>query len=182
MGRAFIVEGDKTSHGGTVLEGSAFSMTNGRRIARLGDKVYCPHCKRTTSIIEGDPTMVVDGAPVALEGGKTSCGAVLIASQQPTYKDISSGNAGSSNSDDACASLFSPYVAEEDDDVGIKQYDEQFLLNDGNGQPLPNTYYTAKLPTGELVHGVTDENGKTARYATNSAHQIDIHIGHKDNS
>lgn len=32
--------------------------------------------------------MIVDGAPVALDGHKTSCGAVLIASQQATYKDM----------------------------------------------------------------------------------------------
>ena len=33
-----------------------------------------------TTIVEGDPTWLIDGIPVALEGHKTSCGASLIAS------------------------------------------------------------------------------------------------------
>jgi len=160
MGRAFIVEGDKTSHGGTVLEGSAFSTTNGRRIARLGDKVYCPHCKKTTSIIEGDPTMIVDGAPVALDGYKTSCGAVLITSQQATYKDMGGGNASSSNSSDAFASLFSPYVA-EDDDVRMKFNDKFQLIDEVTNQPMANTAYAILRGSGNVEHGTTDENGHT---------------------
>ena len=31
-----------------------------------------------TTIVEGDPTWLIDGIPVALEGHKTSCGASLI--------------------------------------------------------------------------------------------------------
>lgn len=158
MGRPFIVEGDKTSHGGTVLEGSAFSTTNGRRIARLGDKVYCPRCKKTTSIIEGDPTIIVDGAPVALDGYKTSCGAVLIASQQPTYKDMSNGNAG--NSDDAFASLFSPYVA-ENDNLRMK-FNEKFqLIDEIANQPMASVDYAVIRENGDMEHGTTDENGHT---------------------
>lgn len=38
----FIVQGDKTSHGGTVLAGSPFSDCDGKPIARVGDMVACP--------------------------------------------------------------------------------------------------------------------------------------------
>jgi uncharacterized Zn-binding protein involved in type VI secretion len=83
MGRPFIVLGDQTDHGGQVIEASGMSFIHGRRIARVGDKVTCP--KRghghTTVIVTGDPTMIVDGQPVARHGDQCACGAILIASQ-----------------------------------------------------------------------------------------------------
>ena len=82
MAKPLITIGDRTSHGGTVLEGSPFSDTGGKAIARVGDRVSCPHAKhRITTIVSGDPTMMVDGKPAAREGDKTSCGATLIAQQ-----------------------------------------------------------------------------------------------------
>ena len=75
--------GDKTSHGGTVLEASAESDSGGIGMARVGDKVSCP-IHGNGAIVEGDMTMIVDGKPVARHGDKTACGALLIASQQAT--------------------------------------------------------------------------------------------------
>lgn len=86
MSRPLIVVGDKTSHGGVVLEGSTQSDAAGRPIARIGDKVSCPrrgHGK-VTVIATGDPTLVVDGQPAARHGDTTACGATLISSQVPT--------------------------------------------------------------------------------------------------
>jgi len=44
---------------------------------------------------------------------------------------------------------------------------------------LANIYYTISLPSGELRHGTTDSEGRTARYQTNGAQNITIHLGHK---
>ena len=85
MGRPFIVLGDKTDHGGEVIEASGVSGTHGKGIARVGDKVTCP--KRghgTTVIVTGDPTMIIDGKAAARHGDKTACGAVLISTQAVT--------------------------------------------------------------------------------------------------
>ena len=85
MGRPFIVLGDKTDHGGEVIEASGVSGTHGKGIARVGDKVTCP--KRghgTTVITTGDPTMIIDGKAAARHGDKTACGAVLISTQSVT--------------------------------------------------------------------------------------------------
>ena len=85
MTRAFIVLGDKTSHGGTVIEASGQTFTGGVAVARVGDKVSCP--KRghgSNPITTGDVSLIIDGAAVARDGDKTSCGAVLIASQSAT--------------------------------------------------------------------------------------------------
>jgi uncharacterized Zn-binding protein involved in type VI secretion len=83
MGRPFIVLGDKTDHGGEVIEASGVSDTHGKRLARVGDKVSCP--KRghggTTEIVSGDLTMIIDGKAAARHGDKTACGATLISSQ-----------------------------------------------------------------------------------------------------
>lgn len=83
MTKPFIVIGDTTSHGGTVLAGSTVSTTHGKQIARVGDKVSCPKCGSTV-IANGDSTMIVDGQPVARHGDKTACGATLIAGQTVT--------------------------------------------------------------------------------------------------
>ena len=82
MGRPFILVGDKTDHGGVVVEGSPYSVVDGKAIARVGDKVTCP--KRghgPTTIVSGDPTAIIDGRPAARHGDRCACGAVLISSQ-----------------------------------------------------------------------------------------------------
>jgi uncharacterized Zn-binding protein involved in type VI secretion len=70
---------DPTSHGGKVISASPNSEAMGAAIARKGDLCSCPlpgHgvCK----IAEGDPDVLIDGVPVAFEGHKADCGALLI--------------------------------------------------------------------------------------------------------
>jgi uncharacterized Zn-binding protein involved in type VI secretion len=91
---AMIVLGDKTDHGGEVIEASGVTDTHGKRIARVGDRVYCPKKGHgTTVIVTGDITMVIDGKAVAYHGCKTSCGAMLISSQAVTTVEFA-GRAG----------------------------------------------------------------------------------------
>jgi uncharacterized Zn-binding protein involved in type VI secretion len=87
MAGPFILLGDKTSHGGAVIEASQHSDSGGVGIARMGDKVSCPR-HGNNPIVSGDATMIVDGKPVARHGDKTACGAVLIAGQQATIDNI----------------------------------------------------------------------------------------------
>lgn len=46
-----ILVGDKTSHGGRVLEGTDSATVNGRAIAGVGHMVACPQCKGTFPIL-----------------------------------------------------------------------------------------------------------------------------------
>jgi uncharacterized Zn-binding protein involved in type VI secretion len=81
-GKAQIVVGDTTSHGGRVVSGSPSSTWSRAEIpiARKGDKVTCPQCEPYVfEIAEGCDGSFDFGAPVALEGHKTTCGALLIA-------------------------------------------------------------------------------------------------------
>lgn len=86
MSKPLIVVGDSTSHGGVVVEGSLTSITQGKQIARLGDKVTCPRRGHGGScvITSGDPTCMIDGKPAARHGDSTSCGATLISGQALT--------------------------------------------------------------------------------------------------
>lgn len=83
MGKAFIVVGDRTSHGGVVIQGSAESTVDGKAMVRIGDKVTCPKKGHggVTVVASGDPSCIVDGQPAAREGDKTACGATLLSSQ-----------------------------------------------------------------------------------------------------
>ena len=73
--------GDATSHGGNVIAASSTSFVNGIAVARQGDECVCPITGHSPCVIvEGDPTVLIDGVPVAFQGHKTSCGATLIAS------------------------------------------------------------------------------------------------------
>jgi uncharacterized Zn-binding protein involved in type VI secretion len=84
-----IVVGDRTDHGGVVIEGEPTSDTHGKSIARVGDRVTCPKKGHggTTIIATGDPTFIIDGRPAARHGDKTACGATLLASQVVTYTE-----------------------------------------------------------------------------------------------
>lgn len=80
-----VVVGDRTSHGGTVLEGAADTLVQGRQVARVGDRVSCSRDGHSPGvIITGDETSLVDGKPIARHGDKCSCGATLIASVTDT--------------------------------------------------------------------------------------------------
>lgn len=72
--------GDPTSHGGKVVSATSHYVIMGIEVARLGDNCTCPRPGHGNCVIvEGDPTWLIDGIPIALEGHKTSCGASLIA-------------------------------------------------------------------------------------------------------
>jgi len=87
MSGPLIVLGDKTSHGGSVIEASSSSDSGGKGIARVGDKATCPK-HGPNPIVSGDATLIVDGKPAARNGDKTACGATLIAGQQATIDNI----------------------------------------------------------------------------------------------
>ena len=79
--------GDKTTHGGAVIEASMHSDTGGLPIARIGDKTVCP-LHGIVPIVTGDASMIVDGMPVARTGDLTACGAMLIPSQMSTIDQL----------------------------------------------------------------------------------------------
>jgi len=71
--------GDKTTHGGTVLEGSSGVLFMGKAVSCLMDKVSCP-AHGPTYIVEGDEGSKINGRPIALHGHRCGCGCTLITS------------------------------------------------------------------------------------------------------
>jgi uncharacterized Zn-binding protein involved in type VI secretion len=196
MGKPIIREGDPTSHGGRVIEGSPVDLCEGKAMAFVGHKVYCPKCKGTYPIIEGMPTTTVYGKGVALEGMKTACGAALIATQFVTT--VGSSSSGSISGGGAKAS--SP-VGRQAIQAGAipaasqtpATYDLHFLVRDDKaGNALPGIPYRITLETGVQVIGITNANGLTktigsdapviakleAPYYGNSSSNTDSHSEH----
>lgn len=108
--RKWIVNGDRTDHGGTVIA-SITSSAYGKPFARVGDQLYCPKCKKSTTIIQGDATMIVLGQPQAYEGCYTSCGAKLVSVQQHTTFFVD-GAGGKASSSDPTSALMSELDAD----------------------------------------------------------------------
>ncbi|AJG20688.1 PAAR domain-containing protein [Cupriavidus basilensis] len=85
MPRKLIKKGDKTTHGGEVISGSASDLLDGQPMARLGDLVSCPliypdgRPHGTNKIVEASSGLTVEGGVVACEGDRTACGCQLIA-------------------------------------------------------------------------------------------------------
>jgi uncharacterized Zn-binding protein involved in type VI secretion len=78
--RGVIRLGDVTTHGGKVISTAHTPTDMGKPIACIGDKVCCPKCKGVYPIVEGDSECTIEGAPIAFDGHKTACGAMLISS------------------------------------------------------------------------------------------------------
>lgn len=82
MGRNWIVVGDLTSSSGQVITGTAFTDIDGAAVAREGDHATCPLHMGVFPIIQGDPSILIDGKPVALHGHYLACGCQVLSRKQ----------------------------------------------------------------------------------------------------
>jgi len=208
MGKKFIVLGDTTSHGGTVVSasGAGRMIIDGIPVACLGDMVSCPKkgCKGTFAIIEGSsgPDTELDGKPLAREGDKTACGAVLISAGQaiathgpdsggaggagaapaPTAANSGGGEAAAKGIQTASAgggitSEEARMLAEQNND---KVYKVQFKVVDTEtGNPISNRFYSIELPQGTPISGSTDSDGKTDVIESDKPESVKIHVHFK---
>jgi uncharacterized Zn-binding protein involved in type VI secretion len=175
--KAIIRLGDKTSHNGTVLEGYQDNICMGKPIAGVGHKVSCPKCPGTHTIVEGARSFFVLGVNVAVEGMKTSCGAVLVASQQTDTAEVGGGGGGAGAANAAAAEAAAPAIAAAAAAaLAASKFDEQFQLVDKRGKPLANAAYKIVSASGITVEGVTDAEGKTQRVKTAAEEQLQIFL------
>ncbi len=90
----FIVrEGDLTNTGGAVMKASAGQVWDERRLARMGDPVWCPACQQVGFIAQGNPTYIDQLLAVATHGQEVRCDCPrgshrLIASQDQLEADL----------------------------------------------------------------------------------------------
>lgn len=177
---AIIVVGDRTSHGGVVIDGSPETGIDGKPVARVGDHVTCPlkgHGEITV-IASGDPTLIVDGAPVARHGDKTACGATLLSSQMTTTDDAGSGVKPAPRPSAARSPGTRSGASDESQTLG--DADQYFLLRDeATKAPLKNRLYRIHV-RGNTAEGRTDQEGKTQLIAGSLGDQIKIEVFAED--
>jgi uncharacterized Zn-binding protein involved in type VI secretion len=161
MTSPWIVKGDKTSHGGTVIEGEPTFDTHGKLVALVGHMTTCPKCKGGPfPIVSGAPDFICNGRPVARHGDKTACGATLISRQVVSVWSGEQGVAGSSGSSYSV----------------VEKFDQHFQLYDEHtGETLKNRRYKIHY-SGGIVEGCTDAHGFTKKVASDSQEEIRIEI------
>ncbi|WP_374258128.1 PAAR domain-containing protein [Aquabacterium sp.] len=175
--RPFIVIGDQTDHGGVVVGSTQTTDTFGKRLARVGDQVTCPKKGHgTTVIVTGDPTMIVDGAPVARHGDKCACGATLIASQFLSGASEGGGSGASSSRGSSTRSARSDTATSSS--TAVAAFDDRLqLIDDDSGTPLARQEYAIKRASGQIEYGTTDDQGHTHLLSsTASAEAVDIYV------
>lgn len=167
MTQPLIVLGDTTSHGGRVISASPFSDTGGIPIARVGDMVSCRRCKGVYPIVQGDPSWIVDGQPVAYHGCKTACGASLIGGQTLTHTLPSGGGAPQLAGllTDAFADIGNNLAASYQNEL-IDEVQQRFrgrfqVVDASTGEPIREMAARVRSTAGKYLSVVTDEEGFT---------------------
>lgn len=177
--------GDPTSHGGQVLEGSQFDICHNKPIAFIGHQTYCPKCKGNFPIIEGALTTPFYGKGVALAGMRTACGAVLIATQFTDTVEygggqgnaaVRSGSRPSSHPGDKGPSSAAPSTPPAGFDIHFH------VKHKDTGREMRNTSYRITVDDGQVIEGVTDENGFTQKVASDKPRIATIEVPYHANS
>ena len=165
--------GDRTSHGGAVISGDPAWTVDGQPVARVGDKVTCPRCKRTSTIVSSRFQRVIGrGKPVAFDQDVTDCGALLY-SRHNNHAGYSDEN-GDQPATKARA-LESNAVVENREPKKSPRFQEHFILrNNETGEPLAGVPYTVQTGDGRSVTGETDSQGRTEIVWTDSPKPIEV--------
>ncbi|MDX8121307.1 PAAR domain-containing protein [Janthinobacterium sp. GMG2] len=176
-----IQQGDTTSHGGTVLEGSPRDLCMGKPISYLGHKVHCPKCKGIFPIVEGVTTTSFYGRGVAVAGMKTSCGAVLIASQFTDTVEWSTGTwqaAEHSNATAAAAAQLAQGALPRRSSAAASEiaesYDEQPQLHASEIGGIP---YFVETKDGRRFSGRATMEGMLPRVETYNEEEYTVYWG-----
>jgi len=175
--KAIIRVGDKTSHGGTVLEGLQFFLILGKPAAGVGHRVHCPTCSGSQAIVEGAANATMMGIQIAVDGMKTSCGATLIASQSADTIEVGSGGGATAlpaNVGAAAARAGAPHAVT----INEAGFDDHYVLVDADsGAVLARTEYAIVRASCAIEHGVSDVEGKTHLLSsTVEAEAVDIYV------
>lgn len=171
----FIVVGDRTSHGGLVISGDITFTIDGQPVARVGDKVFCPRCKMTTTIVTSRFPSIFDlGQTMAYDRDSTSCGAMLYSrhNNHAGWDDV--GTAG--EADSVAESAMQPLLAGEHQKNEPLRFREHFILHDDEGKVSANVPYSVTTGEGNTFEGETDAEGRTDVIWTNSPDAVDFTV------
>ncbi|MFL9880753.1 PAAR domain-containing protein [Herbaspirillum rhizosphaerae] len=161
MRRFYIFEGDKTSSGGTPIASQDHSTWHGRKYIMLNDKVYCPACKKTGTVV-GQGARLNDnwmGKRPALNDDICVCGCrpapKLIAYQDNDWQMMTV--------EEMAAQGFGTVQDAATPAAEMREHSVQFILRSKKGRPLTNYPYVMESADGHRLEGFTDKDGKTER-------------------
>lgn len=182
MAGEIIRQGDPTSHGGKVLEGSAFDLCYGKPISFIGHKVFYPKCKGVFPIIEGVLTTTFYGKGVAIAGMKTGCGAQLIPTQFNAIVEYDGGEASSKASPRNATQNYSVQDENEGgraEKAGSKSKEPEnvneesfYSLVDSEGNSVEG--YKYDIYQDDVLHaqGIKYSNGETIRMSKSKSTRV----------
>jgi uncharacterized Zn-binding protein involved in type VI secretion len=185
MSLPWIVKGDKTSHGGTVIEGDPTFETHGKPVALVGHMTTCPKCKGGPfPIATGAPDFVSNGRPVARHGDRTACGASLISGQFVSMWSAersaatTAGTLPRQRPEIGQATPTGLTQARRGESIGptlAESYGKRFLVtNSESGEPLANRKFIAVVGGSER-EGTTDGDGY-ADIEAKPGESIELHV------
>lgn len=176
--RTYLVRGDKADNGAVIVGGSSSYSWHSKPVAREGDAVYCPVCKRPGVIVCVGPRIPSRdrGKEVALSGDICACGcrpAPVFHASRPFTMTITADHiaklrvAMPSGFAATTQALHSGEPA---------SYDQRIqLLDEGSGRPLANWRYRLIGDTG-THEGHTDSNGFTTPVFADRAATVRLEV------
>ncbi|WP_013591187.1 PAAR domain-containing protein [Paraburkholderia phenoliruptrix] len=156
MRRFYLKVGDKSSTGGTIIEGIPSCTHHGTPLTFLGAQVVCSACGSTGRIVPKGPRWPDNmmGKEAALDGDLCACNCyphpVMLASQSTMSQSFESHHL----TDMGFACNGTPL---RKDPVG--NFDERVRVLDGSGRPLSGVPFHIKARSGDIHKGVTDSEG-----------------------
>lgn len=143
-GRGVIRIGDKTDHGGYVINASSGTVVMGKEAVLVDDMTYCPTCKGQFAVKSDGQGAKHAGRSYAYHGDLTDCGAHLITSL------MIDGNFGTPQAHQSISGLVD------------QRFDDRFVLLDKHtGEPIAFTEYAVERENGSIEYGITNERGET---------------------
>jgi len=181
-----VVKGDPLDSGGNsqVVGGNPRSTIEGpdgqeREQAYLGHEAWCAACQ-SFGVIVADAAIsdYLRGTDETIGAKEAVGGDIVICKCERHPRVLSEYGRQVEYIDDG----WKPASASAASSTGsaASRHDEQFTLRDAAGKVLRDTYYTIRMPSGGILHGVTDSRGCTGRYSTNGAQRIALYLGHRE--
>ncbi|RDU98919.1 PAAR domain-containing protein [Trinickia dinghuensis] len=168
MKRSHLMVGDKSSAGGTVVEGIPLATHKDTELTFVGAQVSCPACKSVGRIVAQGPRWpgLMMGKQRALEGDICACKCepppVMRASQSDMFESYEGHDLARMGYTSTGESM----------EHAAQSYDQHFRIINSDGEPVEGLPYLLKTQDGTTVQGVTSANGKTDLLSANNAHDV----------
>ena len=183
--RGALKHNDETTTGGGIRATGKIPH-HGVEVAAEGDEATCPACNSIGTLVNDVyPSFTLPcGRQIAVEGAWIKCRCPIpprAISSQKTMPIAVNRDGWLAKVPTGFAQALAAAATTGREVMMSSIFDEQFLLKDRQGNPLSNTYYTVRLPSGEIRYGTTDVHGRTERIRTDGAQEIRVYIGHVSN-